>query len=125
MIDTPALRLMTTVFPSIIQQETQVGDVTGGYGVSKNHYVKVIVLCEQCRLCKELSLTEDYHPNGSCHHQWRHVKHEVCTVNGATPDDALNEANRVTAGFLRLVAKRTPELSPKFLELLLETRVSP
>lgn len=120
MNDTPALRLMTTVFPSIIQQETQVGDVTNGYGVSKRHNVRVVVLCDQCRLCNELSLTEDYRPNGPCKHQWRHAQHTVCMVEGKTEDEALQAANAETAKFLRLVAKRTPEFSPKFLELLLE-----
>jgi hypothetical protein len=120
MIDTPALRLMTTVFPSIITQETQVSDVTGGYGVSKMHDVKVVVICEECQLCHELSLTEDYTPGGGkCQHKWRKVQHVVSHATGKTIEDAQRRANIDTSEFLRLVAKRTPEFFPKFLELLL------
>ena len=122
MLDTPALRLMTMIFPSIITQETQVGDVTGGYGQSKMHDVKVVVICEECQLCHELSLTEDFKPNGNCQHKWRKAQHVVSHATGKTIEDAERRANMDTSEFLRKVARRSPEFSPKFLEYLLESR---
>lgn len=122
-VDTPALNTLTTMFPSIVRQEMQVADVTGGYGINRTYHVQVIVLCDECKLCHELSLTEDYHPNGKCQHVWKHVQHEICTVDGATQNEALIKANSATAKFLRLVARRTPEFSPKFLDLLFEARI--
>jgi len=80
------------------------------------------VLCEECQLCHELSLTEDFNPHGGCQHKWRKVQHTVSHATGKTLEDAQLRANMDTSEFLRKVARRSPEFSPKFLELLLQTR---
>lgn len=122
MLDTPAIRLLSEMFPSIITHETQTGDGLNGYGRSITYWVKVVVLCEKCALCDELSLTENYTPNG-CRagdkHKWQPTKHLIIAIAGITLDDALRRANKATFDFLLLVAKRAPEFYPKFLARML------
>ena len=52
MLYTPALWVMKTIFPTIIEQESQTGDVTGGYGNVQTCYVQVLVNCERCDCAK-------------------------------------------------------------------------